>query len=57
MKNMQDFHKWLCAFEGAFTVHQRRLKALTHFDRTRLIKATDEGTWFIWAAEAVSAVS
>lgn len=51
MKNMHDFHKRLSSAEEKPTSHWRRLRALTCLSRTRLMRVTSAGTWFIWEAE------
>lgn len=50
---MNNFRKWLSAVNA--TPLQRRLAALTHLDRARLLAASAE-PWYIWeAAEPASA--
>ncbi|NOT03005.1 MAG: hypothetical protein HOP27_00235 [Anaerolineales bacterium] len=54
MKQMQSFREWLSAVNAASTPIQRRLAALTRFDRKRLANAAYE-PWFLWnAAEPAS---
>ena len=56
MKNMQDFHKWLSSGNETPSLDQRRLAALTRLDRSQLLHAAGELTWFFWdAPETISA--
>lgn len=55
MKNMQEFHRWLSSNGDANDLPRRRLAAIAHLDRSRLVKATGELSWFIWEAEQVPA--